>query len=377
MAEEPETSPQTEIPQSRRCPACGSRVAEMATTCLMCGASLVDEGVELEEEREEETRRGLPGWVRALIVVGLALLILSAGIFGYYKLMTAEPPPPEEVAPPSPTPIPTHTPIPPVVHQVQEGETLIDIANRYDITIDDILGQNPEIDSDLIQVGQIILIPPPTPTPGPTSTLDPNVPTPTPPEYIVHIVSAGEVLSTIAEEYGVSVAVIKDANDLPADDDTIRVNQSLIIPLGTPAPSPTPTMDPNATSTPVPPYSAPSLLGPANGAEIVVSQAPVLLQWASVGILADDEWYQVTLLKPPDDEISAQTYTRATAWRVPLNLQPIADVDRPEFRWQVQVVRETRDRNGELAYEQAGIPSEVRVFTWLVPTPTPTPTPSP
>ena len=173
------------------------------------------------------------------------------------------------------------------------------------------------------------------------------------------------------------MAIIKDANDLPAEDDTIRVNQSLIIPLGTPAPSPTPTIDPNATSTPVPPYSAPPLLGPANGAEIVVSEAPVLLQWASVGILANDEWYKVTLLKPPDDEISAQTYTRATAWRVPLDLQPIIDVERPEFRWQVEVVREIRDRNGELAYERAGTPSEVRVFTWLIPTPTPSPTPSP
>jgi LysM repeat protein len=229
----------------------------------------------------------------------------------------------------------------------------------------------------LIQVGQIILIPPDTPTPGPTSTLDPSVPTPTPPEYIVHIVSSGEVLGTIAEEYGVSVAIIKDANDLPADDDTIRVNQSLIIPLGTPAPSPTPTIDPNATSTPVPPYPAPSLLGPANGAAIVVGEAPVLLQWASVGILADDEWYKVTLFKPPDEQVTGQTYTRATAWRVPLDLQPVADVDRPEFRWQVQVVRETRDRNGELTYEEAGTPSEVRAFTWLVSTPNPSPTPTP
>jgi hypothetical protein len=100
MAEELETSPQTEKPQPRRCPACGSRVAAMATTCLMCGASLVEEAVELEEEEEEaEARGGLPGWIRALIVVGLALVILSAGIFGYYQLMTAEPPPPEAITP--------------------------------------------------------------------------------------------------------------------------------------------------------------------------------------------------------------------------------------------------------------------------------------
>ena len=87
MAEEPTAPPSTEEP--RHCPACGARVAAMATTCLMCGASLAEEETTPEEERK--TQRGLRGWVRALIVVMLALAIFSAGSFGLYKLMTVEP----------------------------------------------------------------------------------------------------------------------------------------------------------------------------------------------------------------------------------------------------------------------------------------------
>ncbi|HET92358.1 MAG TPA: hypothetical protein ENN99_16710, partial [Chloroflexi bacterium] len=86
-----------QVPRSseepRHCPACGSRVAAMATTCLMCGADLTEEESTAEEKEEPQARRELPGWARALIVVALALLILSAVSFGLYTLMTAEPKP--------------------------------------------------------------------------------------------------------------------------------------------------------------------------------------------------------------------------------------------------------------------------------------------
>jgi hypothetical protein len=75
--------------------------------------------------------------------------------------------------------------------------------------------------------------------------------------------------------------------------------------------------------------------------------------------------------------VSDTVYTRVTAWRVPFDLLPPSDVAVREFRWQVQVVRETRDGGGELVYEEAGNPSEVRAFTWLAPTPTPIPSPTP
>jgi len=260
---------------------------------------------------------------------------------------------------------------------VQEGETLIDIAVTYDTTVEAILALNPDVQAELINVGQVLLIPAATPTPGPTSTPEPGVPMPTPTDYIVHVVAPGDTLISIAEEYDVSVMLIRAANDLPPDDDTIQVNQSLVIPMGTPVPSPTPTVDVNATPTPVPPYPAPPLLSPPDGAILVISDEPILLQWTSVSILHDDEWYELALFQPPGGVVSATIYTRATAWRVPLDLPLVSDTDMREFRWRVQVVREARDRRGELIYEEAGDPSEVRTFTWLMPTPTPTYTPSP
>ena len=383
MAQEPEISLPNDEP--RHCPACGTRVAAQATTCLMCGASLVGE----ETAVREEAQRKLPIWVRALIVVGLALVILAVVGFGLYTLMTTEigdPTPtltptrtptatPTPTATQTPTPPPPPTPIPPIVHQVQGGETLITIAQLHNTTTEAILAINPDVDPALLQVGQILLIPVGTPTPAPTATLDPNVPTPTPGDFIIHVVQPGETLITIAEQYEVSLPLLHEINDLPIGDDTIFVNQTLVIPLGTPEPTTVPTVDPNATPTPIPPYPAPPLLSPPNGAIFVGGDEPIVLEWGSVSVLHDDEWYQVTLFQPSSSVPLDRAYTRTTAWRVPLDLITTAGVG--EFRWQVQVVREARGRDYRLIYKEAGALGETRTFIWLEVTPTPSLTPSP
>jgi LysM repeat protein len=353
----------------------------------MCGASLE----EVEAEPEEEQKR-MPGWASALMVVGLSVVILALGGFGLQRLMNAEPKEPTPTAVPTrtptltssprptqtPTPTATPTPLPPFVHEVQEGDTLSIIADRYDTTVEAILAMNPGVAPESLPVGYLLLVPAGTLTPTPTATLDPRVPTPTPGDFIIHIVAPGETLSGIAEYYGVSIVLIRAANvELQPGDDTIHVNQSLVIPIGTPMPSPTPTVDPNATPTPIPPYRPPSLLSPPDGAVIVGSDDPVLLQWASVSLLAYDEWYELTLSEEPAGAISSTVHTRATAWRVPLDLLMPAAGDVLEFTWQVQVVREAQDREGELVYEEAGDLSQVRTFVWLEPTPTPTTTATP
>jgi nucleoid-associated protein YgaU len=73
---------------------------------------------------------------------------------------TAEPTQPEETTPP---PGPT-----PLVYVVQRGDTLYAIAQRYDITLRQLLDANPQIeDPAVIKVGQEIIIPtlPPTEEP--------------------------------------------------------------------------------------------------------------------------------------------------------------------------------------------------------------------
>ena len=387
MAKEPKVSLPAEEP--RRCPACGTRVAAQATTCLMCGASLVEE----EIAPEEKGAKKLPGWVRAMIVVLLASAILAAGGFGLHKLMTAEPKDSTPTATPTrtptvtptptptqtPTPRPTPTPVPPLVHQVQEGDTLSGIATAYATSIEALMAMNPGIEPENLQPGQILLIPAGTLTPTPTPTLDPSVPTPTPGDFIIHIVAPGETLSSIAEQYEVSVPLLREVNELPIGEDIIFVNQSLVIPLGTPVPSPTPTVDPHATPTPVPPYAPPQLLVPPDGAVFSGADETIVLQWATVSVLRSNEWYALTIFQPAGDVVSDTTYTRATAWRVPLDLLTTTGAETREFHWRVEVVRETRDRNGELVYQAGGPPSEVRTFIWVevAPTPTSSPTPTP
>jgi hypothetical protein len=162
---------------------------------------------------------------------------------------------------------------------------------------------------------------------------------------------------------------------LAPEDEAIRAGQSLVIPQATPTPIPSPTAVVNVTSTPVTRYAAPPLLYPADGAVFAEGEAPVLLQWASVSVLRDNEWYQLSLRQAAGGVVSSTVRTRATAWRVPLDLLQRAGPEAAEFQWRVQVVREA----GEEMYEEAGSPSEARSFIWREPTPTPTPpaTPTP
>ena len=371
MTEESDISLASQDP--RHCPVCGIRVAAKASECLMCGASLEEE--EEPEREEEEPKRRIPAWVGSVAAVVLALGILGAGGFGLYSMLAVEPEP-EPTAPsvtpsptstpvPSPTatqtPVPTATPtpLPPLAHDVEEGETMSDIAQLYGVTVNEILALNPAVDPELINPGQVLLIPAGTPAAGAMGSLQTDSPESTPGDFIVHVVSSGETLSAIAAEYGVSVAAIRIANDLSPDDETIRPEQSLVIPVNTPTPSPTPTPDLDATPTPVPLYTSPPLLNPADDA-VLSGGAPVLLQWASVSVLADDEWYEVSLWQPAGGVVSSTIRTRATAWRVPMDLLEEAEADAPEFRWRVQVVREA----AEETYEEAGLPSAARDFVW-------------
>ncbi len=74
----------------------------------------------------------------------------------------------------------------------------------------------------------------PTPTPTQILTSTPTAETPTatitPEPAVRHTVAAGEVLSAIAAQYGVTVDAIMEANEL-ADPNRLEVGQVLIIPV--------------------------------------------------------------------------------------------------------------------------------------------------
>ncbi len=104
-----------------------------------------------------------------------------------------------------------------VVHVVQPGESLSDIAVSYGVSPAAIAQANNLANRNLLRVGQELTIP------GVTA-LDAAAA-----RGSVHVVQAGESLSAIAEQYGASVQDIITLNNL-ADPNSLSVGQELIIP---------------------------------------------------------------------------------------------------------------------------------------------------
>lgn len=73
------------------------------------------------------------------------------------------------------TPLPSGPTATPFVHIVQQGETLLGIAIRYGVTLDNLLLVNPGVDPRILSVGQNVAIPGPSGEP-----IDLLLPTPTP-----------------------------------------------------------------------------------------------------------------------------------------------------------------------------------------------------
>jgi LysM repeat protein len=294
--------------------------------------------------------------------------------------------------PASATLLPSTTPPPAPtlrVHVVKAGEHIGIIAAIYDLTMQEIAAANDMSMSDLLQVGQELLIPGPegsvvppttTPTGAPNGTASALV-TPEPtssatPEPQVHVVQKGDTLSGIAVRYQVDSAAIAQANGL-ALSSTLSIGQELLIPGATPDPTAAPTTDvaaatatPQASASPTPfpyrtrpsaaAYRQPRLLTPVNGAIVVGKDSIPFLQWTSVGILGTDEWYQVRLWTP-DSGTDAQVYrTRATSWRLEPELYPQSRRD-DRFLWDVTVVRLIDTAPGE---ESLSLASKQRAFRW-------------
>jgi LysM repeat protein len=102
--------------------------------------------------------------------VGPCLVSLLA--FAVAGCLTVAPPPP--TATPDPTPVITPTPEPDPTSQtyrVRSGDTLLSIAQRFGLTLGQLMAANPTIsDPNRIRVGQVLVIPPPgAPETGPRS----------------------------------------------------------------------------------------------------------------------------------------------------------------------------------------------------------------
>jgi LysM repeat protein len=334
----------------------------------MCGYDL----------RNQPQKRRRLSWIDVLLVVAvLAVLVfwwrvgtessrevgegdVAQGILPTsIPLMDATP-----TATETPTPAPTPTPPPVtsetvmVTHIVEAGETLLSIALQYDVTVDAIQQANGLAD-ELIRIGDQLTIP----------IVRENVASASgPASNFTYTVAEGDTLISIALKFGSSVEDIQAANSL-AVNALIRPGDSLIIPVqGVPPEAMQPEAAPTVAAEAGAPqptaviYPQPQLISPPEGAQISRSE-PVLLQWASVGVLQPNEWYVLQLLeRSPQARPLSTAWTKQTSYRLGAELAP-AEGQLAEYDWLISVVR-VNPVSGQLSLVAASPPSEIRRFVW-------------
>ena len=312
--------------------------------------------------------------------LALALLALFLGIGAvlvYFGLQETgrviEPTPTLTITPtltltttPTPvTPTPTDQPLPtptPLTYVVQIGDTCAGIAFNFGISIQSIvLLNNLPADCNTLFEGQQLFIPHPTPTATalPTSTLSPAEATEQACERVSYTVQENDTLSSIAAAYNVPMAVIREYNGLSSD--TVFMGLTLVVPLceRNPTPGPTP------TNTPPPPYAAPNLLLPSDGASLTAADETVSLQWASVGTLLENEAYEVTVIDTTsEEERKLLDYVNDTKFIVPSSFRSTDSLPHA-YRWSVRAARQVgTDEDGNPVWDSAGATSEAWVFVW-------------
>jgi murein DD-endopeptidase MepM/ murein hydrolase activator NlpD len=104
-------------------------------------------------------------------------------------------------------------------HVVQPGETLNQIAVRYNLTLDQLIAANNIANPDAIYIGQVLLLPQFNVASNPViESVD-----------IAYVMLPGETLETIADRYGITLEALLEAN-APSDDTLIDPSQPIIIP---------------------------------------------------------------------------------------------------------------------------------------------------
>lgn len=91
----------------------------------------------------------------------------------------------------SPTPSPTPTPL---LHEVQEGDTLLGLAVEYGVTVEDLTAANGMNEADFLQIGQQVIIPVTLEPPSDSSFVSTDTPIPAPATHTpAPVAAAGDV----------------------------------------------------------------------------------------------------------------------------------------------------------------------------------------
>jgi len=376
-------SPESNPSKTKVCPTCGTRLSENAVRCLVCGTEF---GAQPEPKAVKKTEKSvqaaslpqvtlsLPAAIGSLVVIiaiaaGLTFFLVPKDPETFSSVETSTP---TETATPSLTPTvtlpatetPTATLQPPFDYTVSVNDgSCSQIAFNFNVSVQSIIIANNLPSSCPISVGQALKIPYPTPTIPPPATNTPLSADATriACETVPITVQENDTLSSIAANYAVSMDAIKEFNGLTTDN--VFLGQTIQIPLCERAPDPN---KPTSTATLPPPYPAPNLLLPADGAAFTLANDVVTLQWASVGVLRDNEAYQVII----EDVTSNQTrritdYVTDTKYIVPSSFRPKDNVAHVMRWWVIPVLQSGVNEQGQPIWIASGAASERRVFTWV------------
>ena len=211
----------------------------------------------------QKTQQWLPFLLGALsvvfIVVGIVLVLAFMGKGQGIPFLSTDTPTPTMTYTPSPTPTatatptltptatltptPTFTPTPsePFEYTIEEGDSLVAIAEKFNVDLITLMLLNNLNNSSTLYVGQKIIVPAPDterPTPTPLPTFMPKG------HKIQYFVLPNDSLQGIAAKFNSTVEAIIEANDaLESETDPIYAGQILIVPVNlvTPMPTATPT----------------------------------------------------------------------------------------------------------------------------------------
>jgi LysM repeat protein len=375
---------ETNSSKTKICPTCGTRLSENATRCLVCGTEFTAKPEPKATKKVEKSVQAsrMPVVTLSLpAAVGiLAVVVIIAASIAFFSLRASAPEgtfETVETATPTETPtatlpatatipntdVPTATLQPPFDYTVAAGDgTCSQLAFTFGVSVQSIIIENNLPSSCPISVGQKLKIPYPTPTipPPATSTPLPVDATKQACETVPITVQDGDTLSTIAANYAVPPEAIKAFNGRTTDN--VFVGENLLVPLcmraATPGPTPTATIPP--------PYPAPNLLLPADGAAFTLANDVVTLQWASVGTLRDAEAFQITVEDITADQTRRLTdFVTDTKYIVPTSYRPKDNVAHI-LRWWITPVRQAgTDDQGQPIWVNAGAVSEKHDFSWV------------
>jgi hypothetical protein len=375
------TTPRPNHP-GRICPTCGTRLAETASRCAVCGTEFGSGAKKPISPRIAGGPTNSLSLPLGAIILGPVFFLFTGALImallartGKMPFGTTPSPLPSSSATitqtPSPTMTetitPTSTPIPDLIITVGPNDTsCLAIAYRLGSNVNAIL-QNPKnknlrSDCSNLTLGMTLYIPVNTPTqpPPPTATFNSQKQTQAACQTDSYKVKDGDTLAGISLNYNVPMDAIKEWNS-SINGDVVYSGLTLTIPLC----RRNPTQGPSPTPTTPPPYPAPNLLTPRDGSVYALADDQIALQWASVGTLRENEAYQITI-----EDISSGAgarfvgYATDTRFIVPVSLRP-TDSSVHLYRWSVSVVRQigTTDA-GKPIYTPAGATSDRRVFAW-------------